>query len=117
MEAIDTLLLGNNAQLKWHAHSPSKKLNFTSNEERKEYSRFAERVEESRSRRHSRKQTGEHEHRSEVALRGDDCSTECTGGNIAFGGGLLLAQSFLPAGPMDDMNLVLPPSLVGRGKP
>lgn len=116
--SIDTILLGGNSYRKWAAHWPKRKDDPKAGEWEKEFSRFADRAKKVVFSRSLEKPLWENTEivrgspKEEVArLRAQK------GGDLALGGGPRLAQSFLADGLVDDMLLLVQPSLVGRGKP
>lgn len=115
---IDTILLGRIAYSKWAAHWPQRKDDPTASDWEKEFSRFADRATKIVFSRTLRKplwgntQIVRGTPAEELArIRSKD------GGDIALGGGPRIAQAFLADDLVDEMLILVSPSIVGRGKP
>ncbi len=117
-DSVDTLLLGRHTYVKWSGFWPEIRKKPDAEKYLRQFSEFADRVEKivfSRT-----LETAPWE-KSRI-LRGDlskeiDRLKSQRGGNMVLGGGPRLAQALLRRGLVDELRLVVYPSVVGRGKP
>jgi len=117
-DSIDTLLLGRHTYVKWAAHWPKVRHQADAGKYPRQFSEFADRVEKIV---FSRTLDSGPWERTRV-VRGDLAGEMAqlraqTGGNLLVGGGPRLTQSLLRLGLIDDLRMVVFPSVVGRGKP
>ena len=117
-DSIDTILLGGNSYSKWAAHWPKIKDDATATPWQKEFSRFADRVEKVVFSKTLQKPLWEHSR----IVKGKPAEVIASlksknGKDIALGGGPRLAQSLLAENLVDELLIMVMPSIVGRGKP
>ncbi len=117
-DSVDTLLLGRHTYRKWAGFWPEVRKKPDAEKYMRQFSEFADRVEKIV---FSRTLPSAPWERSRI-LRGDlskelDRLRSEPGGNMVLGGGPRLAQEFLRRGLIDELRLVVYPSVVGRGKP
>lgn len=115
---IDTIILGGIAYSKWAAHWPKRKDDPTASDWEKEFSRFADRAKKVVFSGTLQKPLWEN---TEI-VRGTPTEElsrlrSQKGGDIALGGGPRIVQSFLADDLVDEMLILVMPSIVGRGKP
>ncbi len=116
--SIDTIVLGRVAYGKWAAHWPQRKDDPSASAWEKEFSRFADRATKVVFSRTLREPLWE----PTQFARGTPAEElarlrSAPGGDIALGGGPRIAQSFLADDLVDEMLLLVQPSIVGHGKP
>ncbi len=117
-ESVDTLLLGRHTYGKWSGFWPEVRKDPKADQHMRQFAEFADRVEKivfsrtlkAASWKESRVVQGD------VGTVLGQLRSE-PGGNIVLGGGPRLAQEFLRLGLVDELRLVIYPSVVGRGKP
>jgi len=116
--SVDTLLLGRQTYLKWSSFWPEVRKQEDAGKYPRQFSEFADRVEKVV---FSRTLPSAPWPRSRI-IRGDIASELARlrsepGGNMLLGGGPRLDQEFLRRGLVDELRLIVYPSVVGRGKP
>ena len=116
-DKIDTIILGRNSYEKWAQHWPKRLADPKAGEWEKDFARFSGRAKKVVFSKSLRDPTWENTEivrgtpREELArLRSQK------GGNIALGGGPRIAQSFLADDLVDEMLILVTPSIVGQGK-
>jgi len=117
-DSVDTLLLGRQTYQKWSAFWPGVRKKQDAGKYPGQFSEFADRVDKIVFSRTLESAPWERSRiiRGEISEEMDRLKSQ-RGGNMLLGGGPRLYQEFLRLGLVDELRLVVYPSVVGRGKP
>jgi len=118
LNSADTLLLGRQTYLKWWGFWPEVRKNPEAGKYMRQFSEFTDRVEKIVFSRTLESTPWEKSRliRGDIAKEIGQLKSQ-PGGHMVLGGGPRLAQEFLRLGLIDELRLVVYPSIAGRGKP
>lgn len=118
LDSIDTILLGGISYRKWASYWPKMKDEPTATAFQKDFSRFAERAQKVVFSESLQKPLWENTRIVKGKLADAIAALKSEKGkDIALGGGPRLAQSLLAENLVDELLILVQPSIVGRGKP
>lgn len=117
-DSIDTIILGGVSYAKWAAFWPKMKDEATSTQWQKEFSRFADRAEKVVFSKTLQKPLWENTRFARGKPADEVAAMKSRKGkDIALGGGPRLAQSMLAENLVDELLILVMPSIVGKGRP